>query len=45
MSFDMGDIYDVVFQKGTLVAGVTEVEDEDVGIQAAVDLWRQLQTE
>jgi len=45
MSFDMGDIYDVVFQKGTLVAGVTEVEDRDVGIQAAVDLWRQLQTE
>jgi len=45
MSFDMGDIYDVVFQKGTLVAGVTEVEDEDVGIQAAVDLWKHLQTE
>ncbi len=45
MSFDMGDIYDVVFQKGTLVAGVTEVQDQDVGIQAAVDLWRQLQTE
>jgi len=45
MSFDMGGIYDVVFQKGTLVAGVTEVEDRDIGIQAAVDLWRQLQTE
>ena len=45
MSFDMGDIYDVVFQKDTLVAGVTEVQDRDVGIQAAVDLWRQLKTE
>ena len=45
MSFDMGNIYDVVFQKGNLVAGVTEVQDQDVGIQAAVDLWRQLQTE
>jgi hypothetical protein len=45
MSFDMGDIYDVVFQKCTLVAGITGVEDQDVGIQAAVDLWRQLQTE
>jgi hypothetical protein len=44
-SFDMGDIYDVVFQKGTLVAGVTQVQDRDVAIQAALDLWRQLQTE
>ena len=44
-SFDMGDIYDVVFQKGTLIAGVTEAQDPDVGIQAAVDLWKQLQTE
>jgi len=45
MSFDMGDIYDIVFQKGTLVAGIAGVEDPDVGIQAAVDLWKQLQTE
>ena len=45
MSFDMGDIYDVVFQKGILVAGVTGAEDRDVGIQAAADLWKQLKTE
>jgi hypothetical protein len=45
ISFDMGDIYDVVFQKGTLVAGVTGAEGRDVGIQAAADLWKQLQTE
>jgi hypothetical protein len=45
MSFDMGGIYDVVFQKGTLVAGVTEAQDRDVAIQAAVDLWRKLKTE
>ena len=45
MSFDMGDIYDVVFQKGTLVAGVTGAENREIGIQAAADLWRQLQTE
>ena len=45
LSFDMGDTYDVVFRKGAMVAGVTEVKDRDVGIQAAVDLSRQLQTE
>ncbi len=45
LSFDMGGTYDVVFQKGAMVAGVTEVKDRDVGIQAAVDLSRQLQTE
>jgi len=45
LSFDMGEVYDVVFRKGTLVAGVTEVQEQDVGIQAAVDLWKQLQTE
>ena len=45
MSFDMGGIYDIVFQKGALVAGIAGVEDQDVGIEAAVDLWRQLQTE
>jgi hypothetical protein len=45
MSCDMGYGYDVVFQKGTLVAGITGAEEREVGIEAAVDLWRQLQTE
>ena len=42
---DMGEINDIVFQKGCLVAGATEVEDQKVGVQAAIELWRQLQTE
>lgn len=42
---DMGGINDIVFQKGRLVAGVTGVEDQKVGVQAAVDLWRQLEDE
>lgn len=45
MVCDMGEINDIVFQKGLLVAGVTEVEDQQAGVQAAIDLWRQLQTE
>ena len=45
VSCDMGEINDIVFQKGRLVAGVTEVEDQNVGLQAAIDLWRQLQPE
>jgi len=45
VSCDMGEINDFVFQKGRLVAGVTEVEDQNVGLQAAIDLWRQLQPE
>ena len=44
VSCDMGEINDIVFQKGCLVAGVTGVEDQDVGVQAAVYLWKQLQS-
>jgi len=42
---DMGGIYDIMFQKGCLVAGVTEVEDQNTAVQAAIDLSRQLQPE
>lgn len=45
LSCDMGGIYDIMFQKGRLVAGVTEVEDQNTAVQAAIDLWRQLQPE
>ncbi len=45
VSCDMGGINDIVFQKGRLVAGVTGVEDQKVGVQAALDLWRQLEHE
>jgi len=35
----------VVFQKGRLVAGVTQVKDKKLAIEATIDLWKQLQTE
>jgi hypothetical protein len=39
---DMGGSYDVIFQKGSLIAGVTGVEKESLAIQATIDLWKQL---
>jgi len=42
VSCDMNGSYDVVFQKGNLVGGVSEVEEQSLAIQAAIDLWRQL---
>jgi len=39
---DMGDGYDVIFQKDSLIAGVTGVENESLAIQATIDLWKQL---
>jgi hypothetical protein len=39
---DMGGIHDIVFQKGRLIGGVTGVEDQRLGVQEAVALWRQL---
>jgi len=41
-SCDMGGSYDIVFQKGRIVAGVSAVEDRDMAIQVSVDLWREL---
>jgi hypothetical protein len=45
ISCDMGKYYDVIFQKGSFAAGVTGVKDKDLAIGAAIDLWKQLQTE
>ena len=45
VSCDMDGSYDVVFQKGRLVAGVTEVKDKRLAVEATIDLWKQLQTE
>ena len=42
VSCDMGDNYDVVFQKDSLIAGVTGVKNESLAIQATIDLWKQL---
>ena len=38
VSCDMGGSYDMVFQNGRLVGGVTGVDDQNIAIQAAVDL-------
>jgi CubicO group peptidase (beta-lactamase class C family) len=45
VSCDMDGSYDIVFQKGRLVAGVTEVKDKRLAVEATIDLWKQLQTE
>jgi CubicO group peptidase (beta-lactamase class C family) len=45
VSCDMDGSYDIVFQKGRLVAGVTEVKDKKLAVEAAIDLWKQLRTE
>jgi hypothetical protein len=42
ISCDMGDGYDVIFQKDSLIGGVTGVEKESLAIQATIDLWKQL---
>jgi hypothetical protein len=42
---DMGGSYDVVFQKGRLVAGVSAVEDQEMAIRVSVDLWKKLHNE
>lgn len=42
VSCDMNGNYDVVFQKGNLVGGVSAVKEQSPAIQAAIDLWRQL---
>ena len=45
ISCDMGGSYDVIFQKGGIVGGVSAVEDQSLAIQAATDLLRQLRNE
>ncbi|MBW2060325.1 MAG: hypothetical protein JRI95_02055 [Deltaproteobacteria bacterium] len=39
---DMKNTFDVVFQKGRLVGGVSAVPHQALAVQAAMDLWRQL---
>jgi hypothetical protein len=45
VSCNMGGSYDIVFQKGRLLAGVTAVENQKTALEAAVDFWRQLNVE
>jgi len=45
LSCDMGRYYDVFFQSGCLAAGVIGVKDKKLAIGAAIDFWKQLQTE
>jgi hypothetical protein len=42
---DMGGSYDVLFQKGRLVGGIYSAEDKNLAIQAAAELWSQLDHE
>jgi hypothetical protein len=39
---DMGGTFDVIFQEGRLVAGVSAVEDPEIAVRAATDLRQQL---
>ena len=39
---DMGGMYDVVFHNGHLMGGVSSVEDRELAVRSAVDLWKQL---
>jgi len=39
---NMNKYYDVIFQKGILVAGVTGIKDKDLAIKASIDFWRKL---
>jgi len=39
---NMGGSYDVVFYKGQLMSGVSSVEDRDLAVRSAVELWKQL---
>jgi hypothetical protein len=42
---DLGKYYDVIFQKGSLVSGVTGVKDKSLAVETSIDFWKQLQTE
>jgi len=42
---ELGDAYDVVFQRGRLVGGVTSVADRDLAVAAATDLCEQARQE
>ncbi|MGD2294758.1 MAG: hypothetical protein PVF22_02865 [Candidatus Aminicenantes bacterium] len=42
---DMGDSFDVIFQKGQLVGGVHSVDKQSTALEAAAELWEQIQPE
>jgi hypothetical protein len=39
---DMGGSFDVVFTKGRLVGGVSSVENRNLALKSAIELWKQL---
>ena len=45
VSCDMGGTYDVVYQKGRLIGGVSYVEDRDLAIRVALEMWEKLRLE
>jgi hypothetical protein len=42
VSCDMGGTYDVVYQKGRLIGGVSYVEDRGLAIRVALEIWEKL---
>lgn len=42
---DMGRYYDVIFQKGSVVGGVTGLKDKTLAVEASIDFWKQLAVE
>ena len=45
VSCDMGGSYDVIFHKDNLIGGVGSVEDQNLAIRVAIELWEQLRSE
>ena len=45
ISCDMGESYDVVYQKDRLIGGVSYVEDRDLAIRVAIEMWENLRSE
>ena len=45
VSCDMGGSYDVVYQKGRLIGGVSYVEDRGMAIRVAIEMWEKLRLE
>ena len=42
---DMGEFYDIIFQKGLFIGGVTEMKDKNLGMKAAIDFCKRLHIE
>jgi len=45
VSCDMGGSFDVIFHKGRLIGGVSSVEDRDLAIRVAIEMWENLRSE